>query len=355
MGFLKDVAIGFATAQVAQDERTAKKEDEVDLHRKKSLINLDIYKQESDYKDKKAAEARAARDKEYEDYKQKKTAEQVGQVFTPGSGSAQPTPSSPFNMAPDTLNANPDFEDAQSWREKQARAQFMGDDDIAKFAKTNADIADERMKFSDKTREKERQDILSSDGLPILKLDAEAKVKKYKEPSVISEYGRGVMLRDAKEFKTKLQEEQKDDILNDSLKSILAGALTNEVTGKLTVDAGTFDRFSKDAIILSNELALVTSAEDKEKISLELLDLKSDINAKQTGLGDTVFEALASQGKVLPDLSSTLSEQEPKAKPVELSVDKAPAQTPAFKEGQTATNPATKQKMIFKGGTWQPL
>jgi hypothetical protein len=349
MSFLSDFAGGFAAVKMKQYEQQDKAAYEEDAYRKKRVIDLDISKQEADYKAQKEAERLKEQMRYINGETDDKTAEQIGTIFTPGS--AQPTPTNPFNMAPESGNPNADFEEAQSWREKQARALEVGAEDVAKAANVKADIAEGRMKFSDKEREKARQDILSKDGVPILKQDVEAKTKKYKETLVRSDYGRGAMLQDADEFKIKLQEEQKDDMLNDALKSILADSLTNEVTGKLTVDAGTFDRFSKESIRLSNELSMATSAEEKEQITLELLELKSDMNAQQTGLGDTIFEALASQGKVIPELSTTLSTSEPEAKPVELSTDTAPA----YKEGQTATNPSTNQKMIFKGGQWQPM
>jgi hypothetical protein len=349
MSFLSDFAGGFAAVKMKQYEQQDKAAYEEDAYRKKRVIDLDISKQEADYKAQKEAERLKEQMRYINGETDDKTAEQIGTIFTPGS--AQPTPPNPFNMAPESGNPNADFEEAQSWREKQARALEVGAEDVAKAANVKADIAEGRMKFSDKEREKARQDILSKDGVPVLKQDVEAKTKKYKEESILSDYGRGTLLRDAKTFKTQLQAEQKDDMLNDALKSMLAENFTNEVTGKLTIDAGTFERFSKESIKLTNDLAAATSPEEKERISLELMDLKADMNAQQTGLGDTIFEALASQGKVLPDLSSTLSPPETPTKPVELSTDTAPAYT----EGQTATNPSTNQKMIFKGGQWQPM
>jgi hypothetical protein len=344
MSFLSDFAGGFAAVKMKQYEQQDKATYEEDAYRKKRVIDLDISKQEADYKAQKEAEIRAIRAKEYKSMIQDKTAKQMGGVFT--EGSAQPTPTNTFNMAPEApANPNADFEEAQSWQAIQAKALYLGDDEIAKSAKANADIAEGRMKFSDKEREKARQDILSKDGVPILKQDVEAKTKKYKDPMIQSEYGRGQILQNTTEDKAKLQEEQKDDMLNDSLKSILADSLTNEVTGKLTVDAGTFDRFSKESIKLSNELAMATSAEEKEQLALELLELKSDMNAQQTGLGDTIFEALASQGKVIPELSTTLSTPEPEAKPVELSVDVTPESIRDDYKSGKLTKEQAKQKL----------
>jgi hypothetical protein len=163
MGFLQGFAEGFAGVKMKQYEAEDKSAQEEDLYRKKKLIDLDISKQEAEYRAKKDAERLAAEDEYVNRTNENKTADQMGQVFTPGS--AQPTPPSPFNMTPTSTNTNADFEEAQSWREKEARAAKIGSETLSKQAKIKADIADERLKFSDKERDKKRQGFKSREGM----------------------------------------------------------------------------------------------------------------------------------------------------------------------------------------------
>lgn len=354
MGFLKDFAVGFATGKAQQYESEQKIKDEEDLHRKKSLIDLDIKKQELDYKAKKEDEIRKELEKAYEEERQNRLAGETSQIFTPGS--AQPTPPSPFNMAPDTSGTGIDFNEAQSWREQQAKAQYLGDEDRAKYAKTQADIADERIKMSDRQREIERQDILSKDGVSILKISAEERAKKYKEGQIESEYGRGTIFKNTTDDKAKFTAELADDALNDELKGIVASNLTNEVTGKLTIDSGTFNRFTKDSIRLTNDISSATSPEEKEQAILELMDLKADMNAQQTGLGDIIMEALTARGKQIPELSGSINQEQPAAEPVKLSTD-VMSDMPAASEhtGRIIKDQTTGQRFKSDGTKWNPI
>lgn len=314
MSFLKDFVGGFAAVKAAQYESEQKRKDELDLYRQKKLEDLDISKKEADYKAQKEAERFKELRKAIEGDTETRTAEQVGEIFTPGS--AQPTPPNPFNMTPTSPvgDTNADFNEAQSWREKQAKAQALGAEDFAKEYKTRADIADERIKLKDKNIEKKQKGYKTREGMnvasEIYKEDTGKLGKNESDTSLYYKYF-GI--------KRDLSPNNEED--SEAIKQALAS--------------------SAEAVKLSNILTEVTSDEsqisDKSVAELKLdsenlVSLKNQYSVEQdpekkqlllSSISDIIGEYPTADTLILRELGmdKLMVAEEQVAKPVELSTD----------------------------------